>query len=171
MRTRGQQVFGEGLFTGIIGYAVVAVYFAVENVLSGRSAFHTAELLGAPLVAGVPPEQAAAAAIFAYNGLHLLVFVVVGIVAAWIVTEMERHPALWYLGFFALFTGFAYDLVLLLMMVGPAAEPGWLSLLAANSLAALGMGAYLWSVHPGLWEEIGRGGDPEERHPAPGDRS
>ena len=170
MRTRGQQVFGEGLFTGIIGYALVAIFFAVENLLSGRSPFHTARLLGAPLVAGVPPEQEAVAAVFAYNGLHLLVFVVVGMAAAWIVTEMERHPVLWYLGFFAFFLGFAYDLVLLLMMAGPSGEPGWLSLLSANGVAALGMGGYLWSVHPGLWEEIGRHGDPEER-PEPGNRS
>lgn len=164
MRTRGQQVFGEGLFTGIIGYAVVVAFFAVENLLAGRSPFHTAAALGAPLVAGVPPEQEAVAAIFAYNGLHLLVFVLVGIVAAWIVTEMERHPVLWYLGFFAFIMGFAYDLVLMLMMVGPAGGPGWVSILAANGLAALGMGIYLWSVHPDLWEEIGRHGDPEEAH-------
>lgn len=167
MRTRGQQVFGEGLFAGIIGYAAVALYFALENLLAGQSLFHTAEVLGAPLVAGVAPEQEAVAAIFAYNGLHLLVFVAVGMVAAWLVTEMERHPLLWYLTFFALCMGFAYDLVLMLLMVGPSGEPGWLSILAANTLAAVAMGGYLWSVHPGLWEELGRHGDPEEAHGPP----
>lgn len=167
MRTRPQQVFGEGLFTGIIGATVVALFFAVENLLSGQSPFHTAAALGAPLVEGTPAGQAFVAAVFAYNGLHLLVFIVVGMVAAWIVTQTEEHPVLWYLGFFAFFMGFAYDLVLLLMMTGPSAEPGWISVLAANGLAALGMGGYLWAVHPGLWEEIRQHGDPEVRHPTP----
>lgn len=170
MRTRLQQVLGEGLFTGIVGYAVVALFFAAENMISGQSPFHTAATLGGPLVAGTPEEQEAVAAIFAYNGLHLLVFVFVGTVAAWIVTTTERFPVLWYLAFFAFFMGFAYDLVLLMLFVGPTQDPGWISVLSANALAALAMGGYLWAVHPGLWEEIRQRGDPEREHPSPGSR-
>lgn len=166
MRTRTQQVLGEGLFTGIIGYAATALFFAAENLLSGQSPFHTAATLGAPLVSGAPAEQQALAAVFAYNGLHLLVFVVVGTVAAWIVTATEEHPVLWYMAFFAFFLGASYDLVLLMLFVGAGQDPGWVSILAANGLAALGMGGYLWAVHPGLWEEIRQRGDPEQQ-PAP----
>lgn len=162
MRNRAQQVFGEGLFAGILGYAVVALFFAVKNLLAGLSPFHTAAVLGAPLVAGTPAEQEAVAAIFAYNGLHLLVFIVVGMMVAWNVTQMERRPVLWYLGFFAFFLVFAYDLVLLLMLTGPGGEPGWLSILSANGLAVLAMGGYLWAIHPGLWAEIRERSDPEE---------
>lgn len=162
MKSRVQQVFGEGLFTGILGYAVVALFFGVENLLAGQSPFHTAAVLGAPLVASTPTDQQAVAAVFAYNGLHLLVFIVVGTMAAWIVTEVERRPVLWYLGFFAFFLVFAYDLVLLLMITGPAGEPGWPSILIANGLAVLAMGSYLWVIHPGLWDEIRRRSDPEE---------
>lgn len=163
MRTRAQQVFGEGLFAGLLGYVLVAAFFAVENVLTGHSPFHTAAVLGAPLVDGGPAGEGVVAAVFAYNGLHLLVFALVGMAAAWVVTETERHPVLWYLGFFAFFTGFAYDVVLMMLYAGPSGEPGWAAILGSNALAAAGMGAYLWAVHPGLWQEIRQRADPE--HP------
>ncbi|MFW6206377.1 MAG: hypothetical protein ACOC5J_00415 [Gemmatimonadota bacterium] len=162
MRTRVQQVFGEGLITGIIGYGAVVLFFAGQNLLAGQSPFHTPAVLGAPLVQGTPADQEVVAAVFAYNGLHLLVFIVVGMMAAWIVTRIERQPSLWYLGFFVFFLIFAYDLVLLLMVTGPEGEPGWASILAANGLAVLAMGGYLWAIHRGLWEEIRQRGDPEE---------
>lgn len=165
VRTKAN-VWWQGLVAGLIGYAAVALFFGVVNLLEGRSFFYTAALFGHVLmgtdVASLS-EVVRPGPVFAYNGVHLLLFLAFGFVAAWLVEETERHPVIWYLVFFAFLVGFVYNVVLVTLFtlpVAPEAVP-WGTIVAANLLAGLGMGGYLGRRHPRLREEVEAGGDPE----------
>ena len=102
MRANRRRLIADGVITGMIGYGVVASFFVVVNLVTGRSPFHTANLLGAVLFGGA---DAAAATIepglvIAFNGVHLAAFLVIGFFAAWLVYETELHPVVWYVAFF-----------------------------------------------------------------------
>ena len=158
-------VWWQGLVAGLIGYAVLALFFGVVNLLLGESFFHTAAMLGHALTGTEPAAGAEvrAAPVFAYNGVHLLLFLVFGFVAAWLVEETERHPLFWYLVFFALMVGLFYNVVLATLFTLPvaAAEISWLTIVLANLAAGAAMGWYLVRRHPGFLDEVEAGGDPE----------
>lgn len=159
-----ERVVWEGFVAGLIGYAAVALLFGVVNVVQGRSFFHTAALLGSALVGGGEAGVSVTAApVLAYNGLHLLIFLVLGLVAAWLVLETERHPEIWYLVFFVFLAGFMLNLTLFLLYTAPLPEGlPWGTMVLANLLAAVAMGLYLRGAHPRLWAEVREHGDPEE---------
>jgi len=90
MRENTARVATEGLVAGLLGYLTVSLTMGAIDLLSGRSVFRTAALLGKPLVGGVPGTDAITPdAILAYNGVHLLVFLALGFVAAFVVYELE----------------------------------------------------------------------------------
>lgn len=162
MRAFGRRVLWEGLIAGVIGYAVVVLFFAVLNLIHGRSPFYTAALLGATLFYGLenPADlRVWAGPVLAYNGVHLLVFLILGIIAAWLTSEAERGPAFWYIGIILL-------LLLALHMSGivlgfAATLHGALPIRAAapaGALAGIAMMAYLWAAHPRLRLEFGEDG-------------
>ncbi|MBI4538509.1 MAG: hypothetical protein HY704_03225 [Gemmatimonadetes bacterium] len=171
MKAERARVLLEGLITGFIGYVVVALFYAVWNVLAGRSVFYTAALLGAKLVQGGPeatPVAVTPPAVIAYNGIHLFVFLALGFVAAWLLFEAERYPRFWYPVFFLFIAGFIYSVAAVLVFAAPLAESSfWWSVAGANALAALAMGAYLRHAHPRLWRELREHGDPEAEAAAP----
>ena len=154
MKTRWQDILGQGLIAGAIGFATTAVVFAIANILQGRSPFHTAALLGAALFYGVrDPSQVTVtpAYVFAYNGTHLLVFIGLGILGAWLATVAARGAQLWYVGlFFFIFASFhliaaaqAAALPMQPLLSGPAI---WIAGLAAGLL----MGLYLLKANPDI---------------------
>jgi hypothetical protein len=166
VRQRSGDVWWQGFVTGLIGYAVVAVAYATLDLLTGRSALHTAALLGHALLGTDAPSAVGMTTpgpVFAYNGVHLLLFLGFGITASWLVEEVERHPLMWYLVFFAFLVGFMYNvlLVTLFTLPAPVGERFWITIVGANVLAGTGMGWYLARSHPSLPDEIETGGDPE----------
>ena len=89
------RVLATGLAAGLAGYATVVLFFAVTNVISGRSPFYTAALLGSAMFYGArtPGEVALAAGpVLAYNMVHMFVFLGLGFIAAALVELAERHP-------------------------------------------------------------------------------
>ena len=87
MKTSLQDTLRQGLVAGLIGYATVGIVFGIVDMLQGHSPFYTAAVLGSALFYGVQaPVHAAVAApyVFAYNGLHLMIFLLFGFVAAWL---------------------------------------------------------------------------------------
>jgi len=159
------RILSEGLFTGLIGCLTVVLFYGVLNLIEGHSFFATAERLGAGLVAS---GGGAAGAVLAFNGLHVVVFLVIGVVAAWLVMQTERHPSFFVL---ALFIGVAGLFAVLAVFLSFAASTGIEipigTVLAANLAAGALMGAYLLKAHPKLWSEIRDHLDPETDHPAP----
>jgi hypothetical protein len=150
-----------GLVTGSIGYAVVVVFFALANVFQGRSPFFTAAVLGNALL-GTPGTAVAPAPVAVYNGLHLIVFLVLGFAAAWLAAVVVRRPQLWYfflfLAIFALFHLFG-------VVAALATRGGSVSLvlvLAASLLAVLAMAGWLWRAYPELPGVVRDAGDLED---------
>ncbi|MDH3735023.1 MAG: hypothetical protein OEU54_15955 [Gemmatimonadota bacterium] len=159
------RVMLEGLIAGMIGYAAVAVCIAVLDLIGGRGLFETPSLLGQILIGGFgepTPGEVAAGPVFAFNGLHLMVFLAIGIAAAWIVHEIELHPVIWYGVFFAVLSAVLISFIAL-SFVSDAYE-GLLSrgaLHGANALAAVAIGWYLHRAHPKLGEKIRTFDQPE----------
>ncbi len=96
----GLRVLREGILAGVCGYAAVVLAVTAVDLLSGRAALHTAAQLGAWLFH--PVEDALTdpgwPSTLAYNGLHLVLSLLVGIVAATMVSLSERITGFWYAG-------------------------------------------------------------------------
>lgn len=163
MRVDRARVLREGFVAGLLGAAIVAVFFGLADVFGGHSPFYTVNHLGRVLV-GTPaagePGSAAGPAL-AYNGLHLLVFLALGFVLAWLTAKTEQHPAFWYLAFFGLVAAFIYDFFFVMIIAGPTGGLPWGEVAAASFLAALGMIVYLLRLHPDLRRAADEGADPE----------
>lgn len=161
METGKRRLIADGLAAGLIGYALVVGFFVVVNLLAGRPAFHTAALIGEALFNGLRDPAAvtlAAGPIIAFNGVHLLAYLLFGFFAAFLVYETELHPEFWYLTFF-LFLGAAvlsYAAVLAVMALIGNPIATW-AVVAGSLLAAAGMAAYLTVSHRSLMEAIGNG--------------
>jgi hypothetical protein len=165
MNATRSRVWLDGLNAGLIGYATVALFIGLVDLLSGRSFFYTASLLGQSVIGGFgdpTPGLIAPGPIFAYNGVHVLVFVAIGLLIAWLVYEIELHPMFWYVVFFVLLGVFFFSFILLAIVATPVSESvPWWSFLAANAIAALAIGGYFHRTHPRLWTEVTEHGDPE----------
>lgn len=168
MKPDRARVLTEGLITGLVGYLAVALFFGFFNLFAGRPFFRTAEVLGRGLVGSDGVAAGTAGAVYAFNGLHLLAFLVIGLVAAWLVMQTERHPSFFVVALFVALAGFFATLVV--WVPASARSAGELSLgsvIVANLLAGMGMGVWLVRSHPRLWAEIRDHLDPETEHPAP----
>jgi hypothetical protein len=150
----------EGLVTGFIGYGTVVVLFAVMNLVSGDGLFHTASLLGSALFfgAGSPEEvMAGPAPVIAYNGIHILVSLVIGLGAAWMIFQAEKNRPLWYGVFFIFLAGFIYSVAVMGVFAAELTHLlSWPVILAANLAAGFTAGGYLWWRHLTLLVELGR---------------
>lgn len=164
MSTR-RDVMVEGLIAGLIGYGAVVVIIAVLDLVGGRALFQTPSLLGQILIGGFgdpTPGVVEAGPVMAYNGLHMLVFLAVGMAAAWIVHEVELHPIIWYGAFFAVMTIVLVSFMVL-SFVGQANADlldRW-PLIGANALAAVAIGLYMHRAHPALANMVREHADPE----------
>ncbi len=168
MKPDRARVLSEGLIAGFAGYLVIVLFYGVFNLATGESFFSTAALLGGGLVSSTR-AAGEAGAVLAFNGLHLIAFLMIGLVAAWLAMQTERNP-----GFFvlALFIGLAGLFLSVAAFLSTSAARGTGlpigSVLAANGLAGGAMGAYLLRAHPRLWAELRDHLDPESEHPTPG---
>ncbi|MFQ5537143.1 MAG: hypothetical protein ACE5GJ_06790 [Gemmatimonadota bacterium] len=152
----------EGLIVGLIGYAVVAVFYAVFDILAGKSAVFTLNLLGQMLFRGVRdpavlqlPMAPDLWAMVGYNFVHLFVSLAVGIFVAWLVANVEERPHLGRPVLAVLIAGYVITVLVVAVFARDASQlmPLW-TILVVNTLAALGGGAYLWKAHPGLAQKI-----------------
>ena len=147
----------EGLVTGLVGYGTVVGFFAVLDLVSGEGLLHTPTLLGSALFFGAEGggAQGPAPAI-AYNGLHILVSLLIGLGAAWLVFQTEKHRPLWYIVFFVLLAGFIYSSAMVGVLAAEVAHLlTWPAILGANLAAGVTAGGYLWWRHARLFTELG----------------
>ncbi len=150
---RRQHILTEGIVAGLIGAAVVAVWFLIFDAVSGQP-FFTPSALGSALFLGVTDLDAVSihmGAVVGYSAVHLGAFAVMGVVASAVLTQAEEVPPL-LLGAVLLFVAFEAAFMGFIalgaeFLLGPLA---WTSIAFANVLAAGGMGYYLWRKHPKL---------------------
>jgi hypothetical protein len=150
--TTGDIVFvREGIFAGLLGAAVIALFFFVVDVANGRPLW-TPHALGAALfrdAGATPGEPVSPALIGAYTFVHGYVFVSVGLIGAFLLDWLRpRRERRWvsvlelavaaFLAFGVLFVSFRW------LRGAHAVMPfglGWV--LVTNALAAVAMAAFL----------------------------
>ena len=152
------EIVWEGIVAGLIGYATVAILIGVIDVAQGRSFFFTAAMLGEAAFYGLTDPANVVVwpgAVFAYNGVHLLGFLFIGMSAVWLAYLAEKGAELWYVGLvlFLLVVAHACGAVLLLTEGMRAVMPAWV--IAVPTLVGLAaMTLYLLVSRPGLRQEL-----------------
>src|SRR5712691_6216132 len=85
----------DGLFTGMIGALAVALWFLALDLAAGRPLF-TPALLGTVLLhGGAAAAQGVTVApleVAAYTAFHFVVFIVLGLLVAWLMSLFEKFP-------------------------------------------------------------------------------
>jgi hypothetical protein len=147
------RVVREGVVAGLIGAAAVAVLILVFDA-AGGAPLQSPAILGSAIFKGIRDPNlvtVSAGPIVAYTILHGLGFVLVGLVASYLVAAAEREPAmvLALLIFFAAFEVFFLALIAFwaLPVLGTLA---WWEILAGNLVASVAMLYYFHGRHPGL---------------------
>ncbi len=152
MRPETKLTLRGGLFAGLLGYATVVVVFAAANTLGGRSPFYTPAMLGSAMFYGLRDPATLVVApgpVLAYNMVHVLAFVVLGTLAAWLVTVSERYPSARFLALFVLVFVGGHVYAALLIFAEPLLRgAAWLIIAVASIAAAVVMGWYLLRLHP-----------------------
>jgi hypothetical protein len=151
VQKRSASILEDGIPTGIMGAAVVAAWFFVLDTLQGRMLF-TPSLLGSVVFLGQSPEQPIAVngfVVFAYTGLHLLLFLMAGTVVAWMFSLFEHHP---HFGIIILLLFFLFEAVLFTFaaVIFPSllGALGSLAVASGNLFAAIAMFWFVIRRHP-----------------------
>ena len=157
LRRRDLGELHKATVSGVIGAAVVAVWFFLIDFGLGRP-FFTPAALGSALFRGVTEVGQVSvdfATVAGYSVFHVGAFVLVGALASAIVTVAEKRPplvlgaVLLFVVFEALFMGYlAMGVEFLLGALQ------WWAVAIGNLLAAVAMGYYLWAQHPKLREAM-----------------
>jgi hypothetical protein len=153
MNPAGRSALREGIIAGLIGAAVVAIWFFVFDVLRGRP-FLTPTLLGSLVFLGVNTPAGmtpAVGPILGYTILHGLAFVAFGVVAATMLAMSDREPAL-FVAFVILFACFEVFFFGVLGVLGRGVQTAlvWWSVLVGNLLASFAMLWYFLRAHRAL---------------------
>jgi uncharacterized membrane protein YphA (DoxX/SURF4 family) len=148
----------EGIIVGVIGATIIAVWFFAIDLIGGRPLF-TPATLGRGMLRIFGPldaETSTALLVLIYTIVHYAAFIVLGLIVSMIVNVARREPSI-LLGFVVLFAamevGF-YALAGLLQQATPLGALAWYNVMLGNLLAAIGMGFYLWRMHPSLREQF-----------------
>lgn len=143
----------ESLATGAIGAGVVALWFLVLDLINGQ-ALVTPSILGQAIIFGrgaAVTNVVDYTAVAAYTVLHLAVFLVIGALVTKLVFLADRQGIFRFalLMLFVVFEVMFYGVVVMFLQGTRGLFPFW-SILVANTLAAVSMGAYLYVRHPAL---------------------
>jgi len=158
----------EGVVVGLIGFAAVASFYTLFDLLAGQGFGFTLNLMGEVVFRGVRdpavlqlPMPLDPGAMVAYNFLHLFVSLAVGLFVAWLVDLVEENPGRGAAVALIMGAGYAATVGAVALFARDVAPllPLW-SVVTVNTLAAVGGGIYLWRRHPGLWRRVREGARP-----------
>jgi hypothetical protein len=155
------------MVAGMLGYATIVVLFGLLNVLMSRSFFFTPAMFGAVLFYGLEDPTAleiTPGPVLAYNMVHVVALVALGMLASWLVSKAEQYPVARYLILFVLIFVAAHVYAALLVFAQPLIAGVWWQVGLVSIAAAVVMGWYLVTQHPllkrGLMEQpMGEEGD------------
>jgi hypothetical protein len=171
MHARQHSTVSEGLVTGLIGAVFLAAWYLGSDAAHGRL-LHTPSVLGqvffaadsTPVTRVIVPQ-----AVMGYTALHLVVFLIAGVLLAWAIHASLRHP-MWRSGIvigLAIGVGMVMVFLFLIPSLEHDASLRW-SVLLGSVVAFLVMCGYLWRRHPGLRRAVQETEAPGPPHP-PGD--
>jgi hypothetical protein len=150
-------ILADGVITGAIGAAAIAVWFLVLDILAGHP-FYTPAALGSALLLGAqtPADvQLTAGIIAAYTLVHLIAFFAVGVAVEWGARQLERFPTFWLVALLAvivldvLFVGIVGSLAMWVL-----GTVGLWSVVIGNLLSVAAMGYRVWLSRPELRERF-----------------
>ena len=157
-----RRTIGDGIMIGLIGYGAVALFYSTFDFLAARGALYTVNMLGRAVFRGVRdpsilqfPVEFDTGAMLAYNALHLVVALAIGLIVAALVSRAERHPDQRGIVRAIIVAGFVVTVVAVGVLTAPMRPllPWW-SIVVANAAATVLAGAYLLARHPGLWGRL-----------------
>jgi hypothetical protein len=148
-----RSVLREGVVAGLIGAAIVAVWFLIIDLARGRPFFTPGVLGNLIFHGGDVPDGAAVSlgAVVGYSVIHGLAFVALGIVAAIMLAASERDRTL----LIAVVILFAASEASVVALVGALSRSAlgalaWWAILVGNLLAAAAMLGYFLRRHRAL---------------------
>lgn len=156
------RVVRDGLVVGVIAYVAVAAFYAIFDVLAARGSLYTLDLLGKAVFRGLrdpsvleTPMQPDGAAMAAYNALHLVLSLAIGVVVSWLVAMAEHRPEHARLAGLTVIAGFIVTIVAVgVLTAGMRAVLPWWSIVVANAFAVVLAGVYFLRRHPGIWRRM-----------------
>jgi len=144
----------DGLIAGIIGAAIIAIWFLFQDTLSSLplaapTILGTALFVGPEDLASTERVQVSLRLTLMYTWVHGLVFIVLGEIAAYFLLSARKNPNLG-LSILLLFVILEFGFVgTTFVFAKPVLyELAWAMVLLGNLLAAAGMACYLWLRHP-----------------------
>ena len=144
----------DGLIAGIIGAAIIAIWFlclyAVSSLpLSAPTILGTALFVGPEDLASTERVPVSLRLTLMYTWVHVLVFIVLGEIAAYFLLSAGKNPNLG-LSILLLFVILEFGFVgTTFVFAKPVLYAlAWPLVLLGNLLAAAGMACYLWLRHP-----------------------
>ena len=156
MPDKPHSILTEGADVGIIGGLVVAVWFLILDTVAGMP-LRTPSLLGQVVLFGdsTPDTQVIFGAVLVYTAFHFLVFALLGMALVSLVHWGTENPVVRYalLPLFLVFEVMFYGFIEVLSERTNELFPFW-TVVGANTLAALAMGAFLWLRHPAFRQSI-----------------
>ncbi|MBI3759281.1 MAG: hypothetical protein HY269_05945 [Deltaproteobacteria bacterium] len=168
MRHSRTRLLIDGVVAGLIGGAVIALWFFIFDAARGEP-LKTPMILSSALLHGaVQPTLGSAAwtLVAEYTVAHFIAFAIIGAVAAMLMAAAEEHSELF--GTLFLFTiGFEVFFIALVMLMGPAAQAAvsWWKGMIGNLMATAAMLAYFFWRQPvlasnllGPWQGVVREG-------------
>ncbi len=141
----------EGVITGLWGASAVALFYFVVDLLRGHPLM-TPSVLGQAFIMRTPitttPETAA---VLLYTAFHLLAFIAFGLFLAALVRGAESSALARY-AIVQLFVVFEVGFYFMLSIASAGAQGQFslMSVLTANTLAAVAMGTWQWRHHPAV---------------------
>jgi hypothetical protein len=147
-QSRGR-IIADGVMAGLLGGAIIALWFLVFDAASGHP-LQTPALLAAALLHGARTPVAltgpAWTLVAEYTLAHFAVFAILGAIGALLIDGAKKHPELF--GTLLIFAiAFEVFFIALIMLAGPAAAAAmpWWKIIAGNLMATAGMlGFFLW---------------------------
>ncbi|MGQ0563405.1 MAG: hypothetical protein ACT443_16230 [Gemmatimonadota bacterium] len=154
---RDHRTIREGLMAGLLGAVAVMAWFLVIDTINGRPLF-TPGALGSALffgARGVAQVQVSMETVVGYTGLHLVAFMLVGLLASALVEGARREPHV-LLALVLLFVTLEVMFIGLLGIVAAWLLDAirWWLILAGNLVAAGAIAGYLLYRHPEVRENL-----------------
>ena len=149
-------IYEEGIVAGLIGAATIAIWFLLLDTIAGRP-LYTPTVLGTALFrerAGLASPESLPVSfeiVLWFTWVHVLVFVVIGGAAAWLIRLAERDPNFGF-GILLFLVVFEFGFIGISLAFADAIlhAVAWPTILIGNLLAAAAMAAYFWRRHPHL---------------------
>ncbi|HEU4700217.1 MAG TPA: hypothetical protein VFS40_13620 [Gemmatimonadales bacterium] len=150
-------VWGEGTDVGLLGGVAVAVFFLILDILAGHP-LRTPSVLGQVVLFGEGRPDIMHidfGAVLLYTVVHFALFALFGVLLVKVIHMATDNPVVRFavLIVFVAFELFFYGVVAMLSATTRDLFPFW-RVLAANTIAALVMGTYLWRSHPALRQAL-----------------